>query len=141
MSDDKPELLPCPFCGSAINIKLYERETLAWAACLDCGLEAPTETGVTKDQAVAYWNKRAMPLQQRTINETTPSHNLVMQAENMLAAWERMYRLINPRDNFPKVFADLTEDMEFRELQWLRRAVAEAKPAMVAEQQTEKSGG
>lgn len=81
----------------------------------------------------------SMPLQQRTINETTPSHNLLMQAENMLAAWERMYRLINPRDNFPKVFADLTEDMEFRELQWLRRAVAEAKPAMVAEERGEKS--
>lgn len=63
----------------------------------------------------------------------TAEQNLLMQAENMLAAWDRMYRLINPRDNFPKVFADLTEDMEFRELQWLRRAVAEAKPALTAE--------
>jgi predicted RNA-binding Zn-ribbon protein involved in translation (DUF1610 family) len=50
---DKTKLLPCPFCGSSV-IKLYEREALAWVACLDCGLEAPTETGVTKDQAIAY---------------------------------------------------------------------------------------
>lgn len=51
-------LLPCPFCGSD-NLKLYDRQSLAWVACIDCGLEAPSETGVTVDQARTYWNSRA----------------------------------------------------------------------------------
>jgi len=58
------------------------------------------------------------------MSNPTPEQNLLMQAQNMVAAWDRMYALINPRHNFPRVFADLTEDMEFRELQWLRKAIA-----------------
>lgn len=54
-------LLPCPFCG-------FDRpEThdnvvadMSWVACGQCGLEAPSETGVTKEQAVRYWNTRAI---------------------------------------------------------------------------------
>jgi len=54
--------------------------------------------------------------------------NLVMQAKNVVAAWDRLYALINPRDSFPQQFADLAEDTEFREIQWLRQALEKAKP-------------
>jgi hypothetical protein len=49
--------------------------------------------------------------------------NLVMQAKNVVAAWDRLYALINPRDSFPQRFADLAEDTECREIQWLRQAL------------------
>lgn len=52
------ELLGCPFCG-CVNVKLHDRGSMVWVACIDCGLEAPTETGVTAEKAVEYWNARA----------------------------------------------------------------------------------
>jgi Lar family restriction alleviation protein len=52
-------LLPCPFCGGKeISIHNHRKE-MYWASCKSCGLEAPSETGVTGDDAVAYWNARA----------------------------------------------------------------------------------
>lgn len=59
--------------------------------------------------------------------ELTPQENLLVQAENMIAAWDRLYALINPRGNFPLAFADLAEDTEFREVLWLRAALAATK--------------
>lgn len=54
-------LAPCPFCGSA-NVKLRtSKSEMSWVACVACGLDAPTETGQTEAEAVAYWNRRAAP--------------------------------------------------------------------------------
>jgi hypothetical protein len=50
--------------------------------------------------------------------------DLLMQLENVVAAWNRLYAMINPRDSFPSAFVDLAEDTEFRELQSARAAVA-----------------
>lgn len=47
-------------------------------------------------------------------------------AEKMIAAWDRMYALINPRSSFPLVFADMTEEIEFNEGLKLRAILAEA---------------
>jgi transcription elongation factor Elf1 len=52
------KLLPCPFCGAS-EVKLYQNCNMSWVACISCGLEAPSETGVTNVQAVNYWNTRA----------------------------------------------------------------------------------
>lgn len=55
------ELLPCPFCGGE-EITIYGNlATGKHASCRSCGLQAPTETGVTNAQAVEYWNTRASP--------------------------------------------------------------------------------
>ena len=54
------KLQPCPFCGSE-KITAYSGQVItgAWVACLSCGLETPTETGITHEKAVEYWNARA----------------------------------------------------------------------------------
>lgn len=52
-------LLPCPFCGAdAAELHENPHADMAWVACIICGLEAPTETGVQAEQAVDYWNSR-----------------------------------------------------------------------------------
>lgn len=60
MNEHTP-LLPCPFCGHTeprlTEIKPHE---MHYVACENCGLEAPSETGTSKDDAVAYWNTRAI---------------------------------------------------------------------------------
>jgi Lar family restriction alleviation protein len=54
------KLLPCPFCGgSDVKLRNDPRHDMAWVSCVGCGLEAPTETGVTDEAAVTYWNRRA----------------------------------------------------------------------------------
>lgn len=54
------ELKPCPFCGAGnVILRKSERLHFSWVSCPDCGLEAPTETGVSDDDAVSYWNTRA----------------------------------------------------------------------------------
>lgn len=59
----KLELKPCPFCGSSdVHLRRHQRAEMSWVSCVGCGLEAPTETGVSDDEAVTYWNRR------------TPSH-------------------------------------------------------------------
>lgn len=52
------EMKPCPFCGGE-DLKVYSLHGAgAWVACRGCGLESPTETGVTHAQAIEYWNTR-----------------------------------------------------------------------------------
>lgn len=54
------ELKPCPFCGgSDVRLRHHQAEKMSWVSCVGCGLEAPTETGVSEADAVAYWNRRA----------------------------------------------------------------------------------
>ena len=58
------ELLPCPFCGGTdVHLRHLASASMSWVSCAGCGLEAPSETGVTDDAAVAYWNRRAAPPQ------------------------------------------------------------------------------
>lgn len=53
------ELLPCPFCGAdAAELHENPHADMAWVACIVCGLEAPSETGVQAEQAIDYWNSR-----------------------------------------------------------------------------------
>lgn len=60
------KLLPCPFCGGTnAKLRTHSLAPMSWVSCVDCGLEAPTETGVTDEAAVAYWNRRAAPPQTR----------------------------------------------------------------------------
>lgn len=68
-------LLPCPFCGGQ-DVKLYHQQTAigAWVACRSCGMEAPTETGVTADQAVKYWNTRAPQCEVRRVDAVAWRH-------------------------------------------------------------------
>jgi hypothetical protein len=51
-------LLPCPFCGGE-DLTVYAHKSVgSWVACIDCGLETPTETGITPEDATKYWNIR-----------------------------------------------------------------------------------
>jgi Lar family restriction alleviation protein len=53
------KLKPCPFCGgSDVHLRHHQANQMSWVSCVGCGLEAPSETGVTDDEAVAYWNRR-----------------------------------------------------------------------------------
>jgi len=54
------ELKPCPFCGSSdVHLREHATAQMSWVSCVCCGLEAPSETGVSDANAVAYWNRRA----------------------------------------------------------------------------------
>lgn len=54
------ELLPCPFCGGAdVNLHEHKQAAMWWVSCKSCGLEAPSETGTTRIDAITYWNTRA----------------------------------------------------------------------------------
>lgn len=53
------KLLPCPFCGgSDVHLRQHPPAQMSWVSCVSCGLEAPSETGVTDEEAVTYWNRR-----------------------------------------------------------------------------------
>jgi Lar family restriction alleviation protein len=53
-------LLPCPFCGAGNpSLQVNSHAGMSWVACSQCGIEAPSETGVSADDAVNYWNRRA----------------------------------------------------------------------------------
>lgn len=54
------ELAGCPFCGNEKPVlRTNTHAGMSWVACDNCGLEAPTETGVSADDAVSYWNRRS----------------------------------------------------------------------------------
>lgn len=62
------ELLPCPFCGGS-NVGIRNGPAGHWVACISCGLEAPSESGITSEQAATYWNTRASQPATPTGNE------------------------------------------------------------------------
>jgi len=94
-------ILPCPFCGSR-NTKLHDRH-MAWVSCIDCGLEAPSETDVTIDQAITYWNTRAVV--QRSQEPVTwfyeMAHYIKPSDENPLRDWRRVVTF-DPPPTIPK---------------------------------------
>ena len=56
------ELKPCPFCNSTdVSVNRSEITCMSWVSCTSCGLETPSETGVTDEQAISYWNTRHAP--------------------------------------------------------------------------------
>ena len=59
---------------------------MAWVACIVCGLEAPSETGVQAEQAIDYWNSRPNASSQAEIERLT-------EALRMCAALLPRYRL------------------------------------------------
>lgn len=55
-------LAACPFCGgSQVRVVTNTQAAMSWVSCPSCGLEAPSETGVSAEQAVTYWNTRTTP--------------------------------------------------------------------------------
>lgn len=68
MTDSKitDELLPCPFCGGTKpQLHTNALANMSWVACIECGMEAPSETGTSADDAARYWNTR----HQEPVNE------------------------------------------------------------------------
>lgn len=64
------KLLLCPFCGgSDVHLRRHPPAQMSWVSCVSCGLEAPTETGVTDEAAVAYWNRRAPSPETRVVGK------------------------------------------------------------------------
>lgn len=54
------DLKNCPFCGGKATLYPQYGALGAWISCAGCGLEGPTETGVTAAEAIAAWNRRAL---------------------------------------------------------------------------------
>lgn len=65
MEADEEKLLPCPFCGSEDDVKVFSRifngYKLYWIRCDNgnCPVHAETATFKTRDETIAAWNKRA----------------------------------------------------------------------------------
>lgn len=56
------ELKPCPFCGGTdVNLHHSAKAFMSWVSCKSCGLDAPSETGVTDEEAITYWNTSPAP--------------------------------------------------------------------------------
>lgn len=61
-------LKPCAFCGGAdLGVHQMPGQEMFWVSCHCCGLEAPSETGVTREQAVTYWNTRPVSLDREAV--------------------------------------------------------------------------
>lgn len=61
-------LKPCAFCGGAdLGVHQMPGQEMFWVSCHCCGLEAPSETGVTREQAVTYWNTRPVSLDRKAV--------------------------------------------------------------------------
>ena len=55
---NKPELLPCPFCGCGAQVvQVMTTPTLFNVECVDCCCE--TATFDTRELAINHWNTRA----------------------------------------------------------------------------------
>lgn len=52
----KPEILPCPFCGSS-DVELCVTSNFSWCECQNC--EAESCSKETKEEALIQWNTRA----------------------------------------------------------------------------------
>ena len=62
MTSTSDELLPCPFCGgSGQRVKHSGR----WGWFVSCACAAVGPSSETREQAVARWNERSEPVQQR----------------------------------------------------------------------------
>ncbi len=69
------ELKRCPFCNSTdVSVNRSEITCMSWVSCTSCGLETPSETGVTDEQVISYWNTRhAAPVEGlETVGYVTP---------------------------------------------------------------------
>ena len=56
------ELLPCPFCGGN---QLRVKHSGRWGWFVSCSCAAVGPSSETRGQAVARWNERREPAQQR----------------------------------------------------------------------------
>jgi Lar family restriction alleviation protein len=123
-------LLPCPFCGNKeVRLTTNNYAGMSWVACPNCGLEAPTETGVSADDAVTYWNRRpASPAPDRVeLTERVTG--------NLAPGWELEF--INPRAKGARsvswttdpaaLLGDIEEKLSSGLLLWSIRPVAELR--------------
>lgn len=56
MTNDSPNLKPCPFCGGAGIVDPHDNDTWCMIKCVDCG--ATTNSFSTIVDATHYWNTR-----------------------------------------------------------------------------------
>jgi Lar family restriction alleviation protein len=106
----KEELLPCPFCGGgSVSVHGPRGSLGAWVACSSCGLETPTETGVTTEQAFAYWNRRASALESTPAPVSEITEDMV-DGKALLAAINKLPRCVmETHSNNGDVFVSLTK--------------------------------
>lgn len=56
MKTERPNLKPCPFCGSDVDFVSEMESRCFVAVCLECYADGPM--GSTKSHAVELWNER-----------------------------------------------------------------------------------
>jgi len=97
-----PELLPCPFCGSA---DIYAMDMGGWESfCKTCGTNGPA-LNTEKDKVIADWNTRAaqpmgvagippgmalVPIEPTTEMLTAGSHAVDLHSHSPRGTWAAM---------------------------------------------------
>ena len=89
------DLLPCPFCGGDADLDFWWNENgdggRGKVICIDCGTEmagsdhsrpiTAAEKAASKSEAVAFWNRRALPAVQPDAEwqpiETAPKNRVI----------------------------------------------------------------
>jgi Lar family restriction alleviation protein len=109
-SNPLQSVLPCPFCGGgSVSVHGPRGSLGAWVACSSCGLETPTETGVTTEQAFAYWNRRASALESTPAPVSEITEDMV-DGKALLAAINKLPRCVmETHSNNGDVFVSLTK--------------------------------
>lgn len=65
MTEEAPDLKPCPFCGGSANLRPILANpargswSIFWTSCERCSAEGPTAD--TRADAAERWNARVVP--------------------------------------------------------------------------------
>jgi hypothetical protein len=100
---------------------------MSWVACADCGLETPSETGTSAEDAAEYWNRRSSALY------ASPSVAKGVVTEERVEAAARAVYAIEPYGSSIIGDVDWDEIDRYPQAELVReRAIACARAALTA---------
>lgn len=124
------DLKPCPFCGGKPTLHQPRGALGSWISCAQCGLEGPTETGVTEVEATAHWNTRTALSASDAL--TAGEREPVATVAEVFVDGKRLYNTTYPADALDKLpkGAALYTSPPASELEALRKERDEAESAL-----------